>query len=83
MAKMKKTRLLLTIIGIAPLIMAATHRPENMIIYGYDKVTAKVSEVNIDDSGLNRIEVYNYGDGYVTLAHVMARSMIYSSLIKC
>ena len=66
MAKMKKTRLLLTIIGIAPLIMAATHRPENMIIYGYDKVTAKVSEVNIDDSGLNRIEVYNDGDGYVT-----------------
>lgn len=63
---MKKSRLLLTIIGIAPFLMAMTYRPENMIIHGYDKVTAKVTDASTDGSMINHIEVHNEGDGYVT-----------------
>ena len=63
---MKKSRLLLTIIGIAPFLMAMTYRPDNMIIHGYDKVTAKVTDASTDGSMINHIEVHNEGDGYVT-----------------
>ena len=66
MAEMKKSRLLLTIIGVAPLIMAATYKPENMILVAYDEVTAKVVDVNVNgSSNLNHVEIYNEGDGYV------------------